>query len=457
MMMVSVLLLSGACAAPLLKNAMPARVVGAWTIEVGPGAVTLPDGEVALAEAVTLEVPPPETVRVTDERHDGLPMFNPKTGGWVRGAKLRGLVTEECTATGELHPDSVRLKASPGDAAPFALGSDYELDPFWATFGRLDGSAIAEGQAVFVDYEYTPWRLDSVLVDETGAVRLAVGEPDAALALPPEPKPGERAVANIWISGAIEQLTDENVFPIEFAPPPLPPQAETQAERRLPKTLAKLRAGKTVTIVAWGDSVTNGGGVNGHVEQWYQAVFAERLRERFPEAAVRMLTAAWPGGNSTGYMKAPSGGTYDFVRDVLEPKPDLVTIEFVNDAYLDEAATAAHYAEILEHLHGIGAEVALITPHLVRRDWLTTDTVKVDEDPRPYVKALRQFAMDNDLALADASKEWCRLWRQGIPYVTLLANSINHPDARGHEIFAEALTNLFGNSGTDPSFVSGSP
>ena len=26
------------------------------------------------------------------------------------------------------------------------------------------------------------------------------------------------------------------------------------------------------------------------------------------------------------------------------------------------------------------------------------------------------------MALADASAEWCRLWRQGIPYITLLAN-----------------------------------
>lgn len=443
MMMVSVLLLSGACAAPVLKNALPVRVVGPWTIEVGPGAVALHRGEVALPEAVTLEVPPPETLRVRDERHDGLPIFNPKAGGWVRGAQLEGLVTKECTATGELDPDSMRLKPSPGDAARFALGSDYQLDPFWGTFGRLDGGTIAEGQTVFVDYEYTPWRLDSVLVDEAGTVRLALGEPDAALALPPEPRPGDRAVANIWLSGPIERLTDENVFPIEFAPTPPPPQGESQAESRLPKTLAKLRAGETVTIVAWGDSVTNGGGVNGHVELWYQAVFAERLRERFPDADVRMLTAAWPGGNSKGYMKAPSGGTYDFVRDVLEPKPDLVTIEFVNDAYLDETATAAHYTDILEHLHGIGAEVALITPHLVRPDWLKTDTVKVDQDPRPYVKALRQFAMDNNVALADASRQWCRLWRQGLPYVTLLANSINHPDARGHEIFAEALMGLF--------------
>jgi len=45
--------------------------------------------------------------------------------------------------------------------------------------------------------------------------------------------------------------------------------------------------------------------------------------------------------------------------------------------------------------------------------------------------------------VADASAEWCKLWRRGIPYVTILANAINHPDVRGHELFARVLLGLF--------------
>jgi hypothetical protein len=70
-------------------------------------------------------------------------------------------------------------------------------------------------------------------------------------------------------------------------------------------------------------------------------------------------------------------------------------------------------------------------------------TLKFDQDPRPYVKYLRNFAEHNHIAVADASRSWVKLWRQGIPYITLLMNSINHPDERGHQIFAEALINLF--------------
>jgi hypothetical protein len=67
----------------------------------------------------------------------------------------------------------------------------------------------------------------------------------------------------------------------------------------------------------------------------------------------------------------------------------------------------------------------------------------VDDDPRPYVKALRQFSAQHNVPLADASLRYGRLWRQGVPYNTLLLNAINHPDAHGMRLFADALMALF--------------
>jgi lysophospholipase L1-like esterase len=280
------------------------------------------------------------------------------------------------------------------------------------------------------------------VADGAGEVKLVPGEPGAGSILPPDLADGQTAVANVWVPGRTAELTDDSLFPIEPEPAVDKP-AQSVAETLLPKTLAKLRAGEEVNIVAWGDSVTAGGGVGAQAELRYQNRFAALLRERFPQATVTMLTAGWGGQNSRGYMDAPEDGQYNFARDVLEPKPDLVTIEFVNDAYLNEEQVQTHYTEIMGHMNGIEAEVILITPHLVRPDWLRVDTLKFDEDPRPYVKGLRRFAEENHIALADASARWCWLWRQGIPYVTLEANSINHPDARGHEIFAQALIDLF--------------
>ena len=447
MMFASILLLNGMCIAanPLaLEGAMPIRITGAWTLDIGPGAVTVDGVEHKIAAPVALEVAPPEVVQVRDECHPALPLFNKDAGGWSRGAKLEHLRAEECNSTGLLFPETVRVKPAPGAAPAFSPEKDYLLDGFWANFGRVPGSSIAARQTVYADYDYSPCRLDSVLINKAGQVRLAKGVPDVALPLPPAPGDGELSLANIWVPGRIEKLTDDNLYPIEFSNEVAAPAAgPTQAEQFLPKTLAKLRAGEQVTIVSFGDSVTDGGGVTNQPAMWYQNQFAALLRARFPKASIRTLTAGWGGASSKAYLDAPRGGTYDFVRDVLEPKPDIVTIEFVNDAYFDEAGTAAHYAGIVEQIRGVGGEVVLITPHLMRPDWLKSDTLKVDEDPRPYVRGLKEFAAKNGVALADASKEWCRLWRRGLPYITLLANNINHPDARGHAIFAKVLIGLF--------------
>ena len=433
--------LTGLTAASDGATSVPLRVIAPWSIEVGSCAIPADTGERTIAAPVRIDVAPPEIIAVTDEEHPRLAPFNPKAGGWMKGNRLAALITQECTATGLLSPGSLRVKPEPGDAAPFMLGQDYDLEPFWATVGRLEDGAIKESQPVFLDYKYRPCRLDSIVLTAEGRMQLLPGEPGIGVVLPPDLPPEAMLLANIWVPGDAVALTQENLYPIDFRLAAEKP--EPQAERLLPKTLAKLRAGEPVTIVAWGDSVTNGGGVNQDYELWYQNQFLKRLRERFPQTDITLHTAAWGGRGTRDYLEAPAGGEKDFVRDVLERKPDLITIEFVNDAYLDEEGVCAHYKPFLDRMRAIGAEVVLITPHLVRPDWMKVDSMKFDADPRPYVAGLHRIAAGEHVAVADASKEWCRLWRRGIPYITLEANSINHPDERGHAIFADALMALF--------------
>lgn len=418
----------------------PVDVAGPWTVQIGPGAFSAGGREINLSQPVTLDIRPPETLQARDECYAGLPVFNEKAGGWVKGARLRRVIAQECTGTGLVVPESIKIKSKPGDSEPFVPEADYAVDGFWGTVGRIESGAIAHRQTVFIDYDYRLSRIDTVIVDEAGNWRIVSGHPEVALARPPTTPEGATHVANIYVRGGSAALARENLFPLSDAQegavqPPV-------AEDLLPKTLAKLRNGEPVTIVAFGDSVTNGGGVDAP-EQWYQNKFLARLQQRFPQAPIRMLTAAWGGASSKMYLEASRGGEHDFVRDVLEPKPDLVTIEFVNDAYLDEAGVAAHYAGILEQIRGVGAEVVLIAPHLVRPDWMGAADTLFAEDPRPYVKGLKLFAEANRIALADASARWCGLRSIGIPYQTLLGNDINHPDERGHEIFAESLIALF--------------
>jgi hypothetical protein len=66
-----------------------------------------------------------------------------------------------------------------------------------------------------------------------------------------------------------------------------------------------------------------------------------------------------------------------------------------------------------------------------------------EPERRPYVLALREFAERHHVALADASSRWAHLYQEGLPYITLLHNTINHPDDRGHRLFAEELWKCF--------------
>lgn len=419
---------------------MPIEVVGDWQVRVGPGEVNLGGRVVSLAQPVVVTIAPPEAVSVRDEEYASLQMFDPKAALYRRGLHPRPLAAQECVCTGLLVEGSLKVKAGPGEAEVFVLDKDYGLESYWTAVGRLEGSRIGEQQKVYLDYDYVPCRLDSIVMDGNGQLKVVQGAAAANLAHPPTLAAGETAIANVWLQGPTAKLAETNLYPIE---PLAPITAEAQAETLLPKTLAKLRNGEKVLIVAWGDSVTCGGGVGNQTELWYQNRFAAELRKRFPQAEIELRTAGWGGRDSRTYMAQPRGSDKDFVRDVLEPKADLVTIEFVNDAWLNGEALKKQYTEIMAQITGTGAEVILITPHLTRPDWMKVTEARFDEDPRPYVRDLKLFARENKVALADASALWCRLWRQGIPYITYEANWINHPDARGHELFVEALMGVF--------------
>lgn len=179
-------------------------------------------------------------------------------------------------------------------------------------------------------------------------------------------------------------------------------------------------------------------------EDRWQAQFLRRLQARFPKAKITLITEAWGGRNTNAYRSEPPGSIHNYKEKVLGSKPDLIISEFVNDAGMNQAAVDKVYGEERDEFKAIGAEWIILTPHYVRTDWMGLAAEKdIDADPRPYVAALRKFSAANNIALADASLRWGRLWRRGIPYSTLFMNNINHPNAFGMSLFADALMALF--------------
>jgi lysophospholipase L1-like esterase len=429
-------LLLAAFTLPLWAAPATLKLVGDWEVEVAAGT----------GPAARLQVSPTPSLGVTNESYTSLPLFNPKTGGWSKGVRLRALRAQETTTPFLLEPASLRVcaGAEPG-AVTYQSGRDYQADLAWGTLGRLTNNAIGETQAVLVSYRYTPQRLDAVVLTAAGKIELRPGEPRTSAPQVPGTRPGEQLLATLWLPGSLAKLAPEHLFPVlETAFPEPPKPSPTVAEQRLPQTLKKLRAGQTVRVLAWGDSVTDGGYLPNPGQDRWQEQFAARLRARFPQAKIELVSEAWGGRNSATYLAEPPGSPHNYREKVLAPKPDLIVSEFVNDAGLSPAQVAARYGALLKDFQAINAEWIILTPHYVRPDWMGLNGEReIDDDPRPYVAGLRAFSTESGVALADASLRWGRLWRQGVPYTTLLLNSINHPNRRGMGLFADALMELF--------------
>ncbi|HAM73438.1 MAG TPA: hypothetical protein DCM86_17530 [Verrucomicrobiales bacterium] len=419
-------------------------IEGEWGLRVSIPAGATGPGSPARSGSVT--VPPPEAIVVLGERHDSLPRFNPGAGGWVKGAQLKGVRAQETTTPFLLDRASLVVRSG-ADAASEAYrpGEDYEADLAWGTFGRAAAGRIAEGTPVYASYRYFPLRLDALVLTPAGGLELRRGEPRSAAPKAPAPADGERVLAHVWIPGAIPRLAPAHLFPILEDRYPEPPKAHPSvAEQRIPNTFRKLASGSPVRVLAWGDSVTDGGYVPDPSRNRWQEQFVRRLRERFPGSRIELVTEAWGGRNTSSYLGEPPGSPHNYREKVLAAKPDLIVSEFVNDAGFNPDQVEERYSKLLGDFQGIGAEWIILTPHYVRPDWMGLDRERdIDNDPRPYVAGLRAFSLKHGIALAEGSKRYGRLWRQGIPYTTVMLNSINHPDPFGMSLFADALMELF--------------
>ena len=410
-------------------------VIGDWSVKVDYN-----------GKSAVVDIPAPETYSVVDEAVV-LKDYNPTASGWLRGNPPAGVKTQETTAKFMLIDASMKVASAAGnDGVVYENGKDYQVTPDWGTIGRLPEGKIQPNQKVYLSYKHFKRRLDSIVLDTKGAIVFRAGKPHPATPEQPELADGEVRLANIWLDGPVKKLDgDVNIFVIsEHEYPEPPPQTPCIAEKLIPRTYAKLKNGEKVRILAWGDSVTVGTFVPDPATQRWQMQFLIRLKKAFPKADIEMMTEAWGGRNTNSYFAVPAGEQHNYQETVLAKKPDLVVTEFVNDAGLDRAATYRNYGRIRDDFKAIGAEWIILTPHYTRPDWMgLTSEKNIDDDPRKYVKAVREFAAENNIALADASLRFGRLWRRGIPCSSLMMNAINHPCPFGMSIFADALMALF--------------
>jgi lysophospholipase L1-like esterase len=395
-------------------------------------------GNVVTVGGTKLKVAPAPVLTVAAEP---LRLSVDKPAGWSKGTRLRACNARDVNACGAFVPGSLEIRRAK-DGELLKEGEDYLVDADWGHVGLGPRSRVTAKDTVFASYRYSLLRLDTIQVCADGTVSLKQGEPHISAPVPPAADAGCRALAHVLVPYRATETREDHIYPIlETAD-----QAVTRTTPgRIPKTLAKLKAGGPVRIVCWGDSVTAGGNAS-QPELRYVDVFAAGLRERFPRAQVDVENISAGGSNSRQWLfpdRFPYRGLHGdasparFER-VLAAKPDLLTIEFVNDAGLNAQQVEETYGDILKRLEPLGAEVILITPHFTMWRMMGFKSMR-EAERRPYVHALREFAEKHRVALADAAARWEHLWKEGLPYLTLLHNTINHPDDRGHRLFAEEL------------------
>jgi lysophospholipase L1-like esterase len=419
------------------------QVEGDWSIRV----TTQSGGE---TKSAVVAVPAP-LVTMTTDNFESLPVFDTTAFGWLKGQRLAGVSAQEGVVSGALDADSVLVRIREGSKSAESIeselirGIDYEIDPTWGTIGRLEGGRIGELEAVTVTYRHVVRRLDAVILQADGQIVVRSGVPSNEVPVSPVPGSGEKLLGRVFITEFRAGLNAADLFPVMSTEPAAWPigRSETVASL-LPDIMRKLKSGKELRILAWGDSVTDGRYLpNPSTDRW-QDQFVAMLKKNYPRARITLVTEAWPGHGTADYLAADGSGSSRFASAVLGARPDLVIAEFVNDGYWSQAETVSHYETILESFRHAGIEWIVMTPHFTHRGFMGFGDGGIGgSETRPYVAGLKEFAAKNKVPIADSSALWADAYRQGMPYESLLSNAINHPNAMGQRLYAEALRAIF--------------
>ena len=378
------------------------------------------------------DFPAGKPVQVTDEYHSSVKPY--RKGGSYSMTSPNRLRSMECNTPHSYLPGSLVVKNGKGEAAQaYRQGVDFEIDNVESVFGRLPAGGIGEKTGVYISYRFVKQRIDAVVLRD-GKLQLVPGEERTNCPQLPELQKTDKLLLTVWVYGNYAELPGDAVMVIDREKLRNPDLSGT-AEKYFPRTLKKLQSGEKVRIVAWGDSITNGGYLP--IEKRWTTIFITELRRRFPKADIEFLIVGWPGKTTSTFFNSSAGTKYDYQKKVLDVKPDLIISEFMNDCSLPPKVVTANYDRVLKDFSAIGAEWVAMTPCYSRGN------ADSPVDNRYYINFLRKFCAKNKIAVADASLYYGKLRYAGIPFRATLVNSVNHPDGRGMQLLADSVLDLF--------------
>ncbi len=210
------------------------------------------------------------------------------------------------------------------------------------------------------------------------------------------------------------------------------PVQASQAEL-LKATRTKLAAGGPLTLVAFGDSITNGGDASLPELIFWQRWAAE-LGAKYPRAQIKAINGA-TGGDTT------TRGLQRLQEKVISVRPDVVLIGFGMNDHNRRGVPLPDYErqlrELVTRIRGATtAEVILFSTFPPNPQWMH-GTQRMAE----YAAVTARVAAELRCAYADVFNNWQAMAARKRPE-DLLANNINHPNDFGHWVYYRVLSAL---------------
>jgi lysophospholipase L1-like esterase len=191
---------------------------------------------------------------------------------------------------------------------------------------------------------------------------------------------------------------------------------------------------RTLHIVCHGHSVPAGYFRTPVVDTFraYPHLLHVALKQRHPFAVVDVIVSAIGGESSTQ-------GAARFERDVLDHRPDLVTIDYaLNDRALGVDAARRNLAAMVDAAQERGIPVLLLTPTPDQRADLDDPQDPLDQQ----ATMIRALAADKGVGLVDSLQAFEDRVAAGVPLPDLMSQS-NHPNHEGHRLVLAELLEWF--------------
>jgi len=211
-------------------------------------------------------------------------------------------------------------------------------------------------------------------------------------------------------------------------------------EKALPRTLARLRAGKPLGIGVSGDSITQGYNASGFAsletpaapfQPAYSELVAAQVASTY-KSAITLRNRAISGWSITN-------GHADLEK-LLAEKPNLVIVAYgMNDVgRRDPEWFKKQVATLIERIHAADPEIEiiLVAPMLGNTEWIHTPREMFPK----YRDALASLTGPG-IALADLTAIWETMSKNKL-HLDMTGNGLNHPNDFGHRLYAQVVLSL---------------